>query len=420
VVTALAFGGRGIVRHEGLVVFIPFTAVGDQIEFKILSKKKNYAEGELIQILKASHERITPRCIHFGVCGGCQLQHLKYHAQVDAKRLWVEEALKRMGGWEDAVVPPLIEAQSVWEYRRRVALHLEKGNIGYVAADHQTFFPVEECPIFVHEDLPILEQVRALVQLLECSGVDDGRVNLAKTPGDGFMLDFHFSSMPPNAEAVLSRYAEKVPLALGLLATAPGRHLSYGITEAQFSVEGLTFSYSTRTFTQNHPGQSALIYQELVQQTLAGGRGTVLDLYCGIGVSSLLLAREGVHVIGVESNPESIRLAQINQQLNKLKPVTFLTADVALVLPKLLKQERPQTVILNPPREGLEKRICEALVANPPERLLYVSCMPSTLARDLKRLRSQFQPVSVKAFDMFPQTTHVETLLSASRIGITG
>lgn len=419
VVVALAFGGQGIIRHEGLVVFVPFTAIGDRIAFKIVSSKKNYAQGCLVSIIEPSPDRTAPPCPYFGRCGGCQLQHLQYPAQLSAKRKWVEEALQRFGGWNDVVVPPVVAALSMWHYRRRIALHLKvdgKGfALGYISTDNVTTLVVDQCPIFVESTDTILSDVRRLVQSLDNRHVEEGRVNILKVDEGKYILDFHFTTMPRNAEEVFGRREGVSTSIVGIVVSAPHKTLKYGVREASLIVEGLEFTYSSRTFMQNHPDQSLEIYREVVGQVDAAGEGVVLDLYCGIGISSLLLARQGRRVVGVESNVDAIHLAQQSAKDNLIDSVKFVCADVAGVLDKLLAKEKARTVIVNPPREGLADKVREALVANPPERLIYISCMPSTLARDLKLLKAVYDPVGVKAYDMFPQTTHVETVLTLQK-----
>ena len=420
VVVALAFGGQGIIRHEGLVVFVPFTAVGDRITFQIVTSKKNYAQGRLVNILEPSSDRAKPPCPYFGRCGGCQLQHLQYPAQLAAKRLWVEEALQRFGGWKDAIVPPVVPALSMWHYRRRIALHMKPTDrgfvLGYISTDNVTTLVVDQCPIFVDKEDPILTDVTRLVHQLDHHHVDEGRVNILKVDEGKYILDFHFTNMPKNAQKVFGKREGVPPSITGIVATAPHKTLTYGTTEAFLQIDGLDFTYSSRTFMQNHPDQSLLIYREILELIQAAGDGTVLDLYCGIGISSLLLARSGRRVVGVESNAEAIHLAQQASRDNRIDSVQFVCADVAEVLGKLLAKEKARSVVVNPPREGLADKVCDALLANAPEKLIYISCMPATLARDLKRLMSVYDPVAVKAYDMFPQTTHVETVLTLQRL----
>lgn len=414
-VIALAFGGQGIIRHEGLVVFVPFAAIGDKLTFQIVTSKKNYAQGRIVDILEPSPQRVKPKCPYFGRCGGCQLQHLDYPAQLEAKRVWVEEALQRVGGWQEASVPPVVPALSVWHYRRRVAFHLkptERGyDLGYVSTDNQTIIVVDQCPIFVDEHDPLLKELKRIVQQFDNRGIKEGRLNVLKIEEGKYILDFHFTSLPHNIEKVLGK-RENIPDSIvGITVAAPSRSLKYGTIEANLVVDGIEFTYSPKTFMQNHPDQSLLIYQEVIRQIQEPG--TVLDLYCGIGISSLLLARSGRRVVGVESNADAVKLAQQSAKANGIKRTEFLHDDVAEVLGSLLAKENPSCVIVNPPREGLADSVRQVLKDAAPPRIIYVSCMPSTLARDLKAL--EYHPEAVMAYDMFPQTTHVETILTLSK-----
>lgn len=231
-VVALAFGGQGIIRHEGLVVFVPFSAIGEKISFQITSSKKNYAQGCLVEVLEPSSSRVVPPCPYFGRCGGCQLQHLDYAAQLEAKRVWVEEALQRSGGWKEARVPPVTPAKSVWHYRRRVAFHMKPESagfaIGYIANDNTTTLEVKECQIFTDTSDTIIADTRRLCHDLKSAGVKEGRVNVLRIDDKKYVLDFHFTSMPKNAQKIFSA-REGIPNTItGITAMAPAHPCGMG------------------------------------------------------------------------------------------------------------------------------------------------------------------------------------------------
>jgi 23S rRNA (uracil1939-C5)-methyltransferase len=418
-VSGLAFGGSGIIRQDGLVVFIPFAAVGDTLKYRIVQVKKNFAIGAIVNILKPSPQRVKPLCPYFGVCGGCQLQHLNYEAQLEAKRSWLQEALKRQTGVE-IDVPPVMPAKEQWAYRRRISWVLKPQETffraGYIAVDNASLVEAEQCPIFLDRDAAILPFVHEIAGKLVPSGQDDGKATIMKADGQSFLLHLHFKHMPKNANEVLQEAMKKQALLRGILATSPQKTLSFGTLEAAFRIEGLAFAFSPKAFIQAHSEQSQNVYRELCKEAAQENPQKVLDLYCGIGVSSLLLAKQGFHVMGIESNAEAVRLAQHNAKANGLAKAAFLRANVENVIDKLLSKENYSIAVLNPPREGLFSQIACALVNKPPKKLLYISCMPSTLARDLKILcQSTYRLSKVKAFDMFPQTTHLETFAVLER-----
>lgn len=425
-VLRLAFGGEGIVHHqEGFVVFVPFTVPGDYVKYRIIQRKKNFAHGELIDIVQSSPDRIVPRCPYFGVCGGCQLQHLDYAAQLECKRQSIQDALVRQAKLIDIIVPPVVPATQQWAYRRRINLRLKnvQGHFvaGYTAVDGVSLLPVTQCPIFTDSKDVIFSQVQTVIKDFKAQGSEEGKVALLKRGNGTFLLHFHFKHMPSNAEDVLAQAAQRYPNWKGILASSPKRTLQFGMLETDLEIGNLTFDVSPKAFIQNHPEQSLNIYHSLCKYAALLQPKTILDLYCGIGISSLMLARQELHlekVIGVEANKEAVRLAQINARKNGMSLVDFIQADVQEVLSGLLDRVKPDLVIVNPPREGIAPAVIQSFIERRPPAILYISCMPSTLARDLKSLccnSKVYQIGAVEAYDMFPQTAHVETLVHLFR-----
>lgn len=415
-VLRLAFGGEGVIHHEELVVFIPFTAPGDHISYRIIKRKKNFAQGKLIDILKPSPERTTPKCPYFGTCGGCQLQHLNYQSQLEYKRLSIQDALIRQGKLNNISVPSVIPATQQWSYRRRISLTLKplKDNYtaGYIAADGLTLLSIDQCPIFVEKDSTIFSQVQEVVRSLIKKDSNDGKLTILKRNNNTFLLHFHFKNLPNNAEQVLANAAKKYSNWTGIIASSTYRTIEFGQLETHLEIADLKFDFSPKAFIQNHPEQSLNIYHSLCKHAAELQPKKILDLYCGIGISSLMLARQGFTVCGVETNKEAIRLAQNNTNKNQINHARFIQADVQNVLYPLLDEINPDLVIVNPPREGVDPKVIEALLQYLPMNILYISCMPPTLARDLNLLcKEKYKVDSVEAYDMFPQTSHVETLV---------
>ncbi len=412
-ITNLAFGGLGILRHEGMVIFVPFTAVGDKVRCRIVEQKKNYARGELLELIEASLDRVKPVCPYFGKCGGCQLQHISYDSQLKHKQEIVKEALNRIGKLPNVEVKPVIPSALQWSYRRHITFNIrsngKKLETGYIGIDDHTILPVSCCPIFVDPENPVLIQIQEVIKQFDNEQQNDGRVSIWTVSENQFVMSFQLKVQPKNGEVVLANAMKNFGWA-GAIMTTPEQTISLGLSSPTCDVEGLTFGFSHDAFLQVNPEQSNNIYRALKEV----GRGTqkILDLYCGIGISSILFAKQGASVIGVEGNPTAIKLAKENAERSHVKNIKFKTADVKKVIVGLLKEQKADFVIVNPPRAGLDRSVVEALLANPPKKLVYISCMPSTLARDLALLcEVRYRVVSCQPYDMFPQTGHVETLV---------
>jgi 23S rRNA (uracil1939-C5)-methyltransferase len=416
-IQTIAFGGSGIMRNEGEVIFVPFTAPEDVITCKITKKKKNFSEGEIVSIEEPGPKRTKPLCPHFTVCGGCQLQQITYEGQLEAKRQWIADALQRIGKVENVLVPAVIPSKNPWQYRRHITLHLqprEKGfKVGYFSTDNKSLVEPTECPIFTHRDDPIFQQIRVIADQLESFPRNEGRVTILKQNDRPPILLFHFKFLPNNAPKIIQDLWVAQNNGAGAILKAPNYRKSFGVMETNVDIDGLKIKLSPEAFIQNHPEQSLNLYRTLCD-TISGTK--VLDLYSGIGISSLLLARKGFAVTGVESNGSAVRIAKQNGAENGQTKVNFLEADVKTVLKGLIHEFQPDSLVVNPPREGMETAVVETISKEGPKEIVYISCMPSTLARDLRILcDAGYRIKMVQAFDMFPQTAHVETLVHLER-----
>lgn len=412
-IESLAFGGEGILRHNGLVIFVPFTAPSDVVEIEIHSKKKNFAHGKLLRLNHPAKMRTEPLCPYFGSCGGCQFQHIAYPHQVDAKRTFILDALKRIGNiqLEDLTVLP---AKEQLHYRRHIRLNLRKEGdgfkAGYIGCKPPYFIPVVKCPIFIPTEGTLLENLEPLLMAMSNEGIEKGSLRIIKTEGGKFILAFTFSPVLPNNFEEIAAALNKYTYLQGIVMQSPEGQKIFGDIRCETEILGLKTRFSPFGFLQNHPQQSENLYRA-IQDALPLNASKILDLYCGIGITSLLAANQK-RVWGVESHPETIALAEENASLNHISSVQFSEGRAESLGVELLISKRPDTVICNPPRIGIDPVLLQALIHEKPANILYVSCMPSTLARDLQKLTlSGYQIERIQGFDMFPQTTHVETLV---------
>lgn len=415
-VTSLSSEGQGILRQDNFVVFVPFTAPGDTIRYRITHRKKNFAQGELIKVLHPSPERTLPLCRYYGLCGGCQLQHMTYEAQLKSKHQIVEEAFKRIGKFTQTKVEPVVPAQLNWAYRRHITLKIYPDGdflaAGYTAVDNQSLINVEHCPIFIPESDPAIQEVQTLLKNFSAKGFSNGSAVLFKAETDQLILCLHFEGTNVFKPEMIDNFLKQHPHWIGMIIHSKDKTSSWGTTKAIIKIDEMRFACSPDVFTQNHPEQSMKIYRQISNMMSSYPGARIMDLYCGIGISSLLLAKQGHQVIGVEYNHESIAFARENAQINGLATPQFIQGDVEQVLHKKLKKEAADWIIINPPRVGITPQVVHEILRRKPQGIIYVSCMPSTLARDLQMLCSQEYKISlVQPYDMFPQTSHVETLV---------
>lgn len=414
-IETIAFGGDGILRHEGMVVFVPFTAPQDKVKIELTKKKKTHAFGKILEIKEPSGLRTVPLCPQFGSCGGCQLQHLNYEAQLEVKRRFVEEALTRIAK-VTIQVPPVVPAPTQWAYRRHIRLNMRKKGqsyeAGYINCDGVSLLSPQHCPLFEKEGDAVLAQLHTFLKTLDSRESEEASLRLFKTSQERYLFAFSFSeAFPKNRKALIEKALKEWPQWQGVLMQSPSGREEFGDVTSTIEVEGLKIQYSPYGFIQNHPEQSLNLYRALLEQ-ISPSSQRVLDLYCGVGISSLLLGKRGRKVVGVENHWESIELAKLNAKTNIAPSVTFVEGAAERLSGELFKTFKPGTLLVNPPRTGLENSLIKEILQALPKEILYTSCMPSTLARDLKLLtESSYKITWIQAFDMFPQTTHVETIV---------
>lgn len=403
-VSAWAFGGAGILRHEGLAVFVPYSCVGDTIQCKLIKKKKNFAEGAIENIVTPSPHRVQPPCPLYFRCGGCQLQHVDYAEQLNYKRQIVYDALTRIGKFTNPLVHPTVPTSKQWQYRRHITLHLKEGKLGYLENDNSTLVEPKTCMLFSEEEtlFPLLRKL-----LAQCPAA---RITLIKAEKH-FLIDAQFVDAYPTT--LLDTF-KNTPEFQGGRLQSPSQKEIFGITEGTLTLDNLTFSFYLGAFLQNHPEQSAAIYRTLLRQIEALSPHKILDLYSGIGITSCLLSRLGASVDCIEFSSSAVKAAKQNLQKHAKGPWNVIEGPVERCL-KTLKGTY-DVAFVNPPRVGMHPSVIPGLLQKRAKHLFYLSCMPATLARDLQLLSSHYKLVDCTPFDLFPQTAHVETLVKLQLI----
>ncbi len=359
-ITDLTSSGEGIGTLNGKKVFVEGALPDEEVEIAITQDKKRYAKAKLLQIKRSSPHRINPICPLFGACGGCQIMHLSYKEQLLFKQKRVKDALQRIGDIH-IEVSDCTPSPDQLGYRNKV--HLHKG--GFHKRHSHDVVPIKRC--YIHNDIG--EKALPLAQ---------------------------------NAHEAIIRTSLTTK---EVLVTLDGESNQESITE---TLGSLQFKIRPYDFFQVNPKQAVQLYRKAVACAQLESSMRVLDAYCGVGCLSLFAAEKANSVLGIEVGKTAVESARENAKLNKLENVLFECTRVEKKLPTLGTFD---VIFLNPPRGGVDPSVITALLKHPPKRLIYISCDPATLSRDLKALQEKFSVDEVIPFDMFPQTVHVETLV---------
>jgi 23S rRNA (uracil1939-C5)-methyltransferase len=394
-VEEMVHGGNALGRDGRRVIFVPYVIPGERIRARVIDDRKGFAFAEATDVLKTVPERATPRCQHFGPgeCGGCHFQHIEYEAQLRFKRDVVIDQLTRIGGFYKPPIRPTIASPDPWQYRSSATFHVdEDGNLCYVRTDGQSLIAIEECHIIRPELLELFYELD-----LDIPELDRVRLQTGSN-GDPMVILSTKDDEAPELEVTL-------PVSINFLLSDNEPVNLIGSSHLDYVVRGRTFRVTAGGFFQVNVPQAEKLVELVLDRLNLKGRETVLDLYSGVGLFTAFIAERASLVVSVESYPPAVTDADEN--LADLDNVDLVEGGVEDVLPDL---EGPfDAVVLDPPRAGIDARALDELVRLAPRTIVYVSCEPSTLARDAKRLvQKGYELVEVQPVDMFPQTYHIE------------
>ena len=435
----IAKTGQAVGRADGLVVYVLGPVPGERARVRIDSVKAKYAVGELIELLDRSPDRVEPFCDVFGTCGGCQVQHLAYPAQLAWKRGIVENALRRLGGIEGANVGRPVGMAAPRAYRNKMALVVSKAadsspTFGFYAARTHDIVPIQTCPIVMPQlDVQIAGLWAAAhdpVTTAAFAGARHAIARAGRASGESVLsvtTERASTTLPERGEAL----AMKLPGTVGISNSyepasdnaVMGRRNAtvFGKAEMHEEIDGVRFRVSASSFFQVNSEMVGRIFAYLATQSLGDRR--FIDLYCGAGTFALFFAKHGARVVGIEENPNAVREAKSNAALNGVGELTtFINGRVEATLRSktgLAALASADIVFLDPPRKGSDEGTLDALVRSRVAHVWYLSCNPATLARDLAHLiAGGYVLDAVQPFDMFPQTGHIEALASLHRSGV--
>lgn len=438
----LGHSGEGVGRIDGFAVFVPRAIPGDIAKVEIEQVKKKYARGRLLYIERPSVHRIAPPCSVSHECGGCQLQAMEYTAQLSWKRQRVEDNLQRIGKIQDVEVLPVIGMEHPYRYRNKsqypVGTRDGKIVMGfYKQGTHDIVESLSGCLIDHPLNSKAIQAVKELFNELKVSVYDENTgeglfrhvmVRTSVSRGKVMVVFVTNGEEIPEVEQLISGLRSQVPEVVSIQQNINTRRgnvilgertrLLWGEPVIRDKIGHLEFEISPRSFFQVNPVQTKVLYDLAKEYAELTGTELVVDAYCGIGTIALYVADEAEQVIGIEDVPEAIEDARRNSRLNGIENATFYTDKVENLLPQLVEEGlRPDVVILDPPRKGAEPEVLQAIAAAEVPRVVYVSCNPSSLARDLSLLQSLgYGAKKVQPVDMFPHTSHVETIALMSTV----
>ena len=438
-INSLGSSAEGVGRFKDFTVFVPYTLPGEKAEVLIEEVKKSYAKGRALQILRKSADRIAPKCAIYDRCGGCQLQHLNYEAQLKIKRQQVIDAVTRIGKQPDVPVHATLGAEAPWNYRNKMQFPVgrSKGKtiIGCFAQGSHDIIDTENCYIQKEFNNDIVNAMREIVDKLGIPVYNEDRhtgilrhvIGRVGKNGECMVVLVTAVKDLQRSKDIVRMLRERLPKLVSVQQNVQtyrnnvimGRDtkLLWGKPTILDSLGSLTFHISPRSFFQVNTDQAEVLYGKALEYANLTGRETVIDAYCGTGTITLFLAQKARRVYGIEIVKPAILDAEKNARDNHVKNAEFIVGDATVVMPRLYKQGiRADVVVVDPPRAGCTPTVLETFANMKPKRIVYVSCNPASLARDIAILDGLgYHAREVQPVDMFPNTSHVESIALLQR-----
>jgi 23S rRNA (uracil1939-C5)-methyltransferase len=440
-ITGYSAEGSGVGRYQGIAVFVPLAAAGDRLKVKITRVAKNCAYGKIEKILSPSEDRIPADCPLFTRCGGCVYRHISYEAELRAKRQKVQDAMERIGGLHFTLLNPIAGAEQPDHYRNKAQLPVGirpdgEISLGFYAAHSHRIVDCGKCLLQPAEFAAAAEAFREWERRTRDSVYDEstgkGRLRhlflrKAEATGEIMVCVVVNGNGVHDEPSLTALMREKVPGLKSIIINSNREKTNvilgkkcrtvWGQDFITDELCGLKFRISPLSFYQINPRQAERLYAIAGQYAGLTGNETVLDLYCGTGTIGLSMAKNAGRVIGVEAVEQAVEDARKNAAENGIQNAEFLCADAAKAADMLKNRgEKPDIVVLDPPRKGCSAGLIDIVAAMAPERIVYVSCNPATLARDCKLFAPKgYKTMEATPVDMFPRTAHVETVVLMSR-----
>ena len=431
------YDGKGVIKVDNEVIFVDNVLINEEVEVRIRKKEKNYSIGEVVNYITTSKERKEPSCPYFYDCGGCHLLHMSYIEQLRFKENHVQNCIQRIGGIDKKVLP-IIGMDKPYKYRNKVQVSFSKDYKGqviggfYKEKTHQ-IIDNERCLLENEIAEEIITFFKKLIVKYDIEPFDRSsnygtiRHLLVRTgyyPKEVMVVIITKSKYLPKQKELIKELTSKFPNIKSIIHNineGKTNHILgniekciYGKDYIEDTLCGLKFKISSKSFYQVNPTQTERLYMEAINAAKLTKEDNIIDAYSGIGTIGLIASKYVHSVVGVEIVKEAIINAQNNLKINNITNAKYYVDDASRFMMNYIKDNKADVVFVDPPRNGLEKKFVEALLTSKPPKVIYISCDPSSLSRDLKMLKEVYEIESIQPVDMFPNTYHVETVVLLS------
>lgn len=440
----LGINGEGIGYYKRLIIFVPRALPGEEVIVKVTKATPTFAEASLTKIVKKSRDRIQPPCQFYDRCGGCQLQHLAYNKQLDFKKDLLAQALAKFKpkGYQNYELRNTLGMENPWRYRNKAQFQLryndkqKRAEAGLYEANSHQLVAIDDCLVQEESTQKVINTVMQLVNKYQIPIYNERKnsgilrtlmVRVGIETGEVQLVFITNSPKLPQRNALVREINQRLPEVVSIMQNVQSKKTSlimgddtlhiWGKEAIEEHLNGLVFDLSARAFFQLNPKQTSVLYNEAIKALEITKNETVVDAYCGVGTIGLSIADQAKEVRGMDIIPQAIDDAKRNAERMGYTNTRYETGTAEELLPKWLNQGfTPDSIVVDPPRTGLDDKLLQAILTHAPKKLVYVSCNVSTLAKDLKKLASVFKVDYLQSVDMFPQTARCEVVAKLTRI----
>lgn len=442
-INSLGYEGEGVAKIDGYPIFIPGALIGETVRAEIIKAKKNYAYGKLIDIIEKCNEREEPECINYEKCGGCTSMHLSYKGQLNFKFDRVKDCMKKIAGLDGNIVKYPLGMENSYRYRNKgifsVGLVEDELAVGFFSEKTHEIINIDTCLLQDEDTDKIIRIIRSWMKKYSIMpAIRDGlfferglirNIMIRK----GFKTDevmvvlVTLDKEIPYKDYLIESLKKEIMNLKSVVQNINSKNTSLALGDKCFTLWGedhisdcigkYKFNISPLSFFQINPTQTEILYSKALEYANLSGDDVVFDAYCGTGTITLFLSQKAKMVYGVEILGEAIENAKVNAKQNQITNSEFYIGKSEEVIPELIKQGiKPDVIVVDPPRKGCDIKLLDAIGEAKPDRVVYVSCDPSTLARDLKHLQGfGYETIEAQPVDMFPMTKHIETVVKLMR-----